>query len=228
MLLWKSTIDISILAANDFFVNCLILNDPQVQAVPWQFTFVYGPPVPSLKPSFWDDMNKLGDSFLGSWIAAGDFNSVLNQSEKIGGKPVASSSRDGFRNMVDRNGFVDLGYNGYSFTWNNKRPGRANIQERLDRGFANGQWRIIFPSTSISHLSAFNSNHKPLLIDTFPPNPSKPKPFRFKAMWIKDPSAGIIIQNAWSKGDGAQKLSQCMSKIKTTKLALKDWNFKVF
>lgn len=47
---------------------------------------------------------------------AGDFNVVLDQVDKLGGKPVASSSNDSFRDMIDTNGLIDMGFCGYSFT----------------------------------------------------------------------------------------------------------------
>lgn len=121
LLLWKDNIDINVVVANEFLLNCIFLNDDRVTGEPWQFTFVYGPPVPSLKPLFWDELLKVGETFMGPWIVAGDFNAILHQSDKLGGRPVAHSSRDGFHDMVHRNGLIDLGFSGNPFTWNNKR-----------------------------------------------------------------------------------------------------------
>lgn len=173
---------------------------------------------------FWDELNRIGEAFDRPWFMAGDFNSVLDQRDKIGANLVASSSRDGFRTMVDTNGLIDLGYIGYAFTWNNRREGKANIQERLVRGFANGAWRLLFPTASITHLSALQSNHRPLLINTNPPLSSRPKPFRFEVVWTRDPSAGTTIEEAWHKQPSYPHLSNLTSKLKTTKLALKQWN----
>lgn len=69
----------------------------------------------------------------------GHFNFVLIQKDKSGLKPVASSSNCGFRNMININGLIDLEFTGHPYTWTNKRMGRANIRERLDRAFANGE-----------------------------------------------------------------------------------------
>lgn len=155
-------------------------------------------------------------------MITGDFNAVLDQRDKIGGKPVASSSRDGFRNVINENGLIDLGFSGYA--WTNRRAGKDIIQERLDRGFANTNWKLLFPSTSISHLTALHSNHQPILINTNPPTISRPKPFRFEDMWIRVSSIGSVVQEAWNKTNPHVTVSLLMSKIKNTKLALKQWN----
>ena len=48
-----------------------------------------------------------------------------------------------------------------------------------------------FPSTRVHHFDAFHSDHKPLLLYTdseFKLFYHKGRPFRFKAMWIKEES----------------------------------------
>lgn len=160
------------------------MNDEHTHGEPWQFTFIYGATIPALKPFFRDDLIKIGDAFSGPWVLAGDVNDVMQQCDKFGGRPVAQSSNDRFRGMVDRNGLIDLGYIGSAYTWNNKRHGKANIRERLDPGFANGLWRALFPFAVVSHLTSFNSDHKPILLTTtpYPPpnlNPSGSKPCGF-------------------------------------------------
>lgn len=86
----------------------------------WQATFLYGPPLPSLKRQFWDDLNTIGDTFTGAWLMVGDFNAVLDPQDKLGGNQVATSSMDGFRHMIDTNGLIDVGYCGHPFTWTNR------------------------------------------------------------------------------------------------------------
>lgn len=67
-------------------------------------TLIYGLPLLSRRREFWDDLNRVGDTVDGQWMFAGDFNIVLEQKDKRGGKPVSSSSDRGFRGMVDCNG----------------------------------------------------------------------------------------------------------------------------
>lgn len=73
---------------------------------------------------------------------------VLTKEDNIGGQLVANSSNSDLRKFINEHGLIDVGFERFLFTWNNKRGGLTNIQERFDRGFANVEW-INRPSTSV-------------------------------------------------------------------------------
>lgn len=50
---------------------------------------VYCPAPYSKKQSFWDQLMKITETYPEPSLAIGDFNSILTQSEKQGGKPFA-------------------------------------------------------------------------------------------------------------------------------------------
>ncbi|KAK3017177.1 hypothetical protein RJ639_007120 [Escallonia herrerae] len=119
---------------------------------------------------------------------------------------------------------IDLGYSGNPFTWTNRRPVQAKIRERLDRGLANSQWCILFPNARIRHLPAHNSDHNPILLDTFGNSFSDPKPYKFLSCWTRDRTCSTIVKHAWNiptRGSPPFKLCQ---KIRNTRKALKTWN----
>ena len=70
-------------------------------------------------------------------------------------------------------GLVDLGFNGYHFTWRNGRSGAAFVEERLDKVVATSECREMFPRTKVRHIPTSYSNHDPILMDMNPPTQSK-------------------------------------------------------
>lgn len=76
-------------------------------------------------------------------------------------------------------GAMDLGYNGNSFTWCNKRSGKANIHKRLDIVLVSTDWRTRFDRAGVLHLIACNSDHSPILRCLVLDHLTRPKPFKF-------------------------------------------------
>lgn len=168
-------------------------------------------------------------SFPSPWSIISNFNSYINSKEKFGACSRPSSSRDSLSNFVDDKGLIDLRFNGSVFTWNNKRASKANIQIRLDRGIINASWKLLFPFASITYFTALASDdHRPLLLDTLMSYSSRPKPFRFEEMWLRDSSISKTILNAWSLGDKLEPIAILWSSLKSIKLALKWWNLTSF
>ena len=104
-----------------------------------------------------------------------------------------------FHDDLDFCKLKDLSFNGFQFTWSNKRPGEQNVWICLDRGMATIEWILRFPGSRIHHLDAFHSDHKPILLCSnyelkrfF----RKGRPFRFEAMWLKDNYCDKVIREA--------------------------------
>ena len=100
----------------------------------------------------------------GPWLVVGDFNAFLHALEKKSKRPPQSSQVDAFGDALESCQLQDLGYKGYPFTWNNKRPSEANTKIKLDRAVANKDWIGKFQMSKVIHLSAHASDHLPILL----------------------------------------------------------------
>jgi hypothetical protein len=219
---WKPGVEAEPVILDQNQISCLIYSDPPHNR--WLLSCVYAPPTREKRAEFWHKLSLTGNSFGGSWLAFGDFNAVLYAREKSGGRGLGSSSSNVFADFVNINGLVDLGFNGNPFTWSNHRQGMHNIRERLDRGLANQNWLHLFPNALVYHLPAVESDHTPMILSTSGTYNHLPKPFRFEAFWIRDPSCIDVVVNAWDTSWAGTPAFVLCSKWRNTKKAFIIWN----
>lgn len=134
---WRLGLEVEVICINANAISLLVYSDPS--NTPWLLTGVYGSTEWLQKWDFWQSLQALAHAFAGPWMCIGDFNCILNSSEKRGGHSFVSSSHNLFHNLMDACGLIDLGFKGQKFTWSNNRDGNVKIYERLDRAIANGE-----------------------------------------------------------------------------------------
>lgn len=81
------------------------------------------------------------------WLYVGNFNEILNYSEKVGEVLRPYKQMEEFRWAVEECGLSDLGFMGNKFTWCNNRHGKAFTKKRLDRAYGNSQWHDTYSNT---------------------------------------------------------------------------------
>jgi hypothetical protein len=170
----------------------------------------------------------VGLGYHGPWMCIDDFNMIVSQSEKLGGRPYACFSNDAFHDFLDSFGMIDLGLSSNPFTLSNKRRGVYLIKERLNRGIANPQWVHLFRHFSVWHFPAHSSDHNLIILDTAASDLSLSRPFRFEEFWTFDPSCGPVISAAWNNTLTGSPPLNLSKNLKTTKKALKYWNSNHF
>ncbi|KAK3218282.1 hypothetical protein Dsin_012252 [Dipteronia sinensis] len=102
-----------------------------------------------------------------------------------------------------------------------KRDGNGNIQERLDRFLANGQWMDKFWNAEVLHLGFNSSDHRSILLKCAPNPPflkGRGRNFGFEPFWLKEEDFMRTIDNSWKvHGDSDSsinlkaKLNKCAS-----------------
>lgn len=87
------------------------------------------------------------DTNPGKQLIGGDFNKLILNSDKKGGKLINQSCFSNFIDMINYCGFIDLGFKGNKYTWLNKIFNKCNALffERLDRFLAANDWLISYP-----------------------------------------------------------------------------------
>lgn len=81
----------------------------------WRFTGVYGESHSDQKFHTWDMLKRLTTPADGPWLCAGDFNEILFNHEKEGGRSRPQSCMDQFREALEICELQDLGFYGDIF-----------------------------------------------------------------------------------------------------------------
>ncbi|OMO50810.1 reverse transcriptase [Corchorus capsularis] len=186
---------------------------------------IYASPILEIRRRLWDSLIEFAGSVDVPWLVMGDFNDVLSSNEKLGGSVPNIGRCLSFSSMILTYGLIDLGFNGSSFTWVNKRKGLARVQERLDRALANSDWRLRFPDAIVQHLPRLHSDHCPILIRCEPVlamNRSQ-RPFRFQGMWLSHEGFTAMIDGLWNSLNG-----NLWGKGEKLTMSLQDWNREEF
>ncbi|CAL9010471.1 unnamed protein product [Prunus brigantina] len=215
-LLWDdSRVHVEVVGTSDQTISACVARNGQD---PWLFTGVYASPNAVKRGKMWDYLSFVAASHNMPWLIAGDFNELLTADEKFGG--VLECKSKGFKNWVDDNEMIDLGYSGPKFTWNNKR-----VYARLDRAICNMRWRRLFPEANVQHLPRTTSDHNPIKIKLSSHFVASPhlRPFRFEAMWMQHEHFHEFISDVWGQAAGS-----ALDKTYQLVQPLKDWNVNVF
>uniref|UniRef100_A0A2N9GA62 DUF4283 domain-containing protein n=1 Tax=Fagus sylvatica TaxID=28930 RepID=A0A2N9GA62_FAGSY len=132
-------------------------------------------------------------------VMLGDFNNIVRGSKKQGGSSFGARSSKSLQNFMN-----DIGV------------------------FVMLIGKLLFPKAGVKHLTAANSDHCPIILDTSMEMSKGVRPFRFEAMWTKDRSSLGVIENAWaSEVEGYQKFKLPKKLMRTSK-ELIAWNKSTF
>ncbi|KAH9790374.1 reverse transcriptase domain-containing protein [Citrus sinensis] len=184
----------------------------------WRVTGFYGYPESSRRRESWHLLRRLASFSTLPWVCIGDFNDLLDSSEKNGSRPHAAWKIQGFRSAISDAGLSDLGMIGYQFTWERGRGTVNWVEERLDRAFASSSWRDKFPNAQVQSIEADSSDHLPIFLDpihNFHPA-SRVSRFRFENLWLREADCEQIVRCSWDDTTDLliqQKLSVCGSKL---------------
>ena len=160
-LLWKSDFNVSMVSSSLNYIDAVINAGKENS---WRFTGFYGCPETYRHQESWNTLKHLSCNSSLPWLCTSNFNEIAKSHEKLGGRARPENQMKDFREALDACCLADLGYRGTKFTWCKKLIGGITVWERLDRAVANSEWLSLFPGSSVTHLDAIFSDHKPFLI----------------------------------------------------------------
>ncbi|GLT63989.1 hypothetical protein SLA2020_365100 [Shorea laevis] len=200
-LLWREAHDLEIQNYSLRHINAIVhTGDPRGS---WKLTCFYGHPDRAQRFESWNLLSFLKRFNPEPWLCIGDFNEIVDQSEKVGGSIRSEWQMESFRTALDECQLGDLGYRGSRFTWTNCREVDHFIKERLDRATATTSWCAKFPSVDVNILAARRSDHKPLYV-SFLGNGhqrSRRKVFKYEASWGADEECADLVKHVWVQPD---------------------------
>ena len=92
-----------------------------LKMIVWIVTGFYGFPEKNKRRESWELLKNLSVKFELPWYCIGDYNDLLTQSEKKGNLMHPNYLIQGFREVVEYCDLLDLGMEGYPFTWERSR-----------------------------------------------------------------------------------------------------------
>nr|XP_027123998.1 uncharacterized protein LOC113740655 [Coffea arabica] len=153
------------------------------------------------------------------WIIAGDFNDILSNEEKWGGRWREEKSFTDFNNFINDNQLIDIGFEGNLWTWSNNWEDVGEVRERLNRGLCSIDWSLVFDKAKCKHVDTFASNHSMLMIDTR----KRKRRFYFDKRWLKREGIQDVIRNAWEKDCEGSRMFRVKCKIRNCRIELLKW-----
>lgn len=214
---WKHDVQLSILSSSSNLIDCKISSNE----CSFYLSFVYGHPNPTYRNHTREQIERIGLTRRNqAWFILGDFNEILSNKEKIGGRLRSQASFQNFRDLVRNNDLVDLKSIGNRFSWVGQR-GSHHVKCCLDRTMANSNWFSEFPSSETEYLDIRESNNRPMVTYIAYEREEPRRIFRYDSRMKEKDGFSSSVARGW-RGSGQtqlmdvslhQRLIRCRNQI---------------
>lgn len=127
----------------------------------FHISFVYGFNSESQRKGLWQTLRNLHKSIPKAWVVVGDFNTVKELREKLGGRDLTEARIADFNSCIEDCGLVEMRSVGPIWSWSNSSYTSQRIVGRLDRSLVNQEWINRFPNAYAEYLPTLSSDHSP-------------------------------------------------------------------
>lgn len=191
-LLWNQEVEIEILSECSNFIDTCI----KAEGKSFFMTFIYGAPEQSKRKVIWNQLTDIGKDRAKEWILTGDFNDIIDSSEKFGGPPRPEGSFVDFRTFMSECDLYDLRHSGNLLSWRGQRHDHL-VFCRLDRVMSNSAWAESYPSGRSEYLRFEGSDHRPLITYFDLKKKKNSGLFRYDRRYRDNKEVTDLIKKAW-------------------------------
>ncbi|PPD66311.1 hypothetical protein GOBAR_DD36806 [Gossypium barbadense] len=129
-MLWREGVKVEVQNLSKNHIDSLVsLEEDEVI----RFTGFYRNADPNARNLSWEMLRRVKRTVKEGWIVGGDFNAILNNAEKDGGRKKLRKDMEDFSDILEELALVDVKTDNGWFTWSNNREGPNLVKERLDR-----------------------------------------------------------------------------------------------
>ncbi|KAK1372464.1 hypothetical protein POM88_028657 [Heracleum sosnowskyi] len=162
--LWRNQHEVELLSYSTNHVDVLVDSKGWNK---YRLTGFYGEPDRAKRKDTWDLIKKLHGQMTVPWVVIGDMNNITHQEEKRGGRPYPNWLIKGFQQCIEDCGLVDLGMEGYPYTWERGHGTDQWMEIRLDRALVSSNFMNQFTDAKLVNLKISTSDHNPILLEPF-------------------------------------------------------------
>ncbi|CAA7024087.1 unnamed protein product [Microthlaspi erraticum] len=221
-LFYYDSFDVTVLSSSSRMIDV----EATIEGKKVYMTFLYGDPVKECREIVWDRLIHISLQRKGNWLMIGDFNEIMGNHEKRGGRRRAESSFLDFRKMINSCGMIDFPYKGNPMSWVGYRAS-GKVQCRLDRAIGNEDWHQSFSHTNVEYLKLWGSDHRPVLANILSKASEPRHNFRFDKRWLGREGFEDTVKAGWNmqpdteNGDVYRKTHTCRRAIAAWKRTCK-------
>ncbi|KAL0404067.1 UNVERIFIED_CONTAM: hypothetical protein Sradi_2047500 [Sesamum radiatum] len=128
-LFWRKSVSVIIQSFSNSHIDATVQRTDS--PFTWRLTGFYGEPEVTKRKLTWNLLSKLSSQSKRPCLCYGDFNELLDNTEKEGGVQRPNWQIRDFRQTLDTSGLQDLEFLGECFTWCNRQDHPNTTREKI-------------------------------------------------------------------------------------------------
>ncbi|XP_074271498.1 uncharacterized protein LOC141595431 [Silene latifolia] len=179
------------------------------------------------RQGLWDFLKQEAVHCNEPWIWTGDFNTVLNPVERLGGH-TTEIEMEQFQECVSLCCMEDIQATGALFTWSDKQEPVDRVYSILDRVMGNFEWMEEYGDYTAHFHPEGLFDHCPSTIVDRKVGLIGRRNFKYFNMWGQADSFKDCVRKVWQGNMRGTKMFQLIKKLKDLKPVLKQMNKTCF